>query len=46
MKIRYFFEIALYYSENQLNNFEKLITDLDSSTPKTSDETYENWLFC
>ena len=46
MKIGYFVKIALSYSENQLKNFEKLITDLDSSTPKAFDQTYENWLLC
>ena len=46
MKIRYFFEIAICYSENQLNNFEKLIRDSDSSTPNTFNQTDENSLFC
>ena len=39
MKIRYFPKIAIHYSENQVNNFEKLITDLNSSTPKAFDQT-------
>ena len=34
MKIRYLIKIALPFSENQVNNFEKLITDADSSTPQ------------
>ena len=43
MKIRYFVKIALPYWENQVNNFEKRITDSDSSVPKTFDQTL--WKF-
>ena len=42
MKIRYFVKIAFPYWENQVNNFEKLITDSDSSTPKILDRTVLN----
>ena len=39
MKIRYLVEITLPFWEHQVNNFEKLITDSDSLTPKTFDQT-------
>ena len=37
-------KIAISYSENQVNNFEKLITDSDSSTPKTFDQTFSKFV--
>ena len=39
MKIHYFVKIALPYRENQVNNFEKLITDSDPTIPKAFDQT-------
>ena len=44
MKIRYFVKITLPYLENQVNNFDKPITDSNSSTPKTFDQTLSKFV--
>ena len=44
IKTRYFVKIALPYRENQVNNFEKGITDSNSSTPKTYAQTVSKFV--
>ena len=39
MENLYFVKTVLSYSENQVSNFEKPITDSNSSTSKTFDQT-------
>ena len=46
MKIGYFVKIALPYSENQVNNFEKLVEIQIPLPRKPLIKFYQNSLFC